>query len=41
MQLDDLPRPIMQLILEYKAELDRLLEFHAFFDHVMYHLLYF
>ena len=39
MQLEELPEPICRLILDYKAEFDRILRLQAFFDTVMRHLL--
>ena len=38
MQLENLPKPIMMLILEYKRQMDVILEFEAFFDQVMQNL---
>ena len=41
MQLDSLPRPIADLILAYKAQFDKVLQFQAFYNHVMQNLLFF
>ena len=40
MQLEDLPPEIKAIILDYKAEFDRLLRFKQFFDLIMSHLLF-
>ena len=40
MQLEDLPPEIKSIILQYKAEFDRLLRFKHFFDVIMSHLLF-
>ena len=40
MQLEQLPEPIHRLILDYKAEFDRILRLKAFFDTVMRNLLF-
>ena len=40
MQLEELPSEIKSIILDYKAEFDRLLRFQHFFDTIMRHLLF-
>ncbi len=40
MQLEDLPEPIKAIILDYKAEFDRILRLKRFFDMVMANLLF-
>lgn len=40
MQLEELPQPIMALILDYKAEFERLERFQRFLDYIMNNLLF-
>ena len=40
MHLQDLPPEIRLIILDYKAEFDRILRFQAFYNHIM-HILQF